>query len=86
MKWRKALEAQTSIRSKGHKDMSFLSTLKPMELSMLRGIVRKTEFAYVEAKHGKAFVTDYEVDKLIDSIGPEIIERMIKFGVDKGLR
>ena len=30
--------------------MSFLSTLKPMELSMLRGIVRKTEFAYVEAR------------------------------------
>ena len=66
--------------------MSFLSTLKPMELSMLRGIVRKTEFAYIEAKHGKAFVTDHEVDKLIDSIGPEIVERMIKFGVDKGLR
>tara|TARA_R110000782_G_scaffold225875_1_gene312717 strand:- start:206 stop:406 length:201 start_codon:yes stop_codon:yes gene_type:complete len=66
--------------------MSFVSTLGQMELSMLRGIVRKTEFAYVEAKHGKSFVTNYEVDKLIDSIGPDVIERMIKFGVDKGLR
>lgn len=66
--------------------MSFISTLKPMELSMLRGIIRKTEFAYVEVKHGKNFITDKEVDKLIDSIGPEVIERMIKFGVDKGLR
>lgn len=53
---------------------------------MLRGIVRKTEFAHVEARHGKSFVTDVECDKLIDSIGPEVVERMIKFGVDKGLR
>ena len=53
---------------------------------MLRGIVRKTEFAYVEAKHGKSVVTDQECDKLIESIGPEGVQRMIKFGVDKGLR
>ena len=66
--------------------MSFISTLKPMELSLLRGIVRKTEFAYVEAKHGKSFIPDAECDKLIESIGPEVVERMIKFGVDKGLR
>ena len=57
-----------------------------MELQLLRGIVRKTEFAYVEAKHGQSFVTDKECDKLIESIGPEVVERMIKFGVDKGLR
>jgi hypothetical protein len=57
-----------------------------MELELLRGIVRKTEFAYVEAKHGKSFVTDKECDKLIESIGPEVVERMIKFGVDRGLR
>jgi hypothetical protein len=25
-------------------------------------------------------------DQLIESIGPEVIERMIRFGVDKGLR
>jgi len=66
--------------------VSFIGTLKPMELQMLRGIVRKTEFAYVEAKHGKSFVTDSECDKLIESIGPEVVQRMIKFGVDKGLR
>jgi len=66
--------------------MSFVGTLKPAELRMLRGIVRKTEFAHVEARHGKSFVTDVECDKLIDSIGPEVVERMIKFGVDKGLR
>ena len=57
--------------------MSFISTLKPMELSMLRGIVRKTEFAYVEAKHGKAFVTDYEVDKLIVGVRADICDTCV---------
>ena len=66
--------------------MSFIGTLKPMELSLLRGIVRKTEFAYVEAKHGKSVITDAECDKLIESIGPEVVERMNKLRVDKGLR
>jgi hypothetical protein len=37
-------------------------------------------------KQSKSFVTDKECDKLIESIGPEVVERMIKFGVDKGLR
>lgn len=64
--------------------MSF--PLAQQDRDLLRGIVRKVHFAYVEAKHGKAFVTDHECDKLIDSLGPEIAERMIRFGVDKGLR
>lgn len=51
---------------------------------MLRGIVRRVHFAHVEAKHGA--VSNLECDKLIDSLGPEIAERMIRFGVDKGLR
>jgi hypothetical protein len=66
--------------------MSFVSTLKAQELTLLRNIVRKTEFAYVEQKQGKSFVTDAMCDQLIESIGPEVIERMIRFGVDKGLR
>jgi hypothetical protein len=53
---------------------------------LLRGIVRKVHFAYVEKKHGKGFVSDKECDKLIDSLGPEVAERMIRFGIDKGLR
>jgi len=66
--------------------LSFIATIKPVELEMLRKIVRKVHFAHVEAKHGKSFVTDQECDKLIESIGPEVAERMIRFGVDKGLR
>ena len=63
--------------------MSFLSTLKEEERILLRGIVRKVHLSSVVAKHG--FVTDRECDKLIESIGPEVVERMIKFGVDRGL-
>lgn len=66
--------------------MSFSTALTQQDRDLLRGIVRKVHFAHVEAKHGKGFVTDLECDKLIDSLGPEIAERMIKFGVDKGLR
>ena len=68
--------------------MSFLSTLKPEELGLLRGIVRKVNFAEVVKKFGPNHpaVTDRECDRLIDSIGPEVVERMIRFGVDKGLR
>ena len=68
--------------------MSFISTLKQEELSLLRGIVRKVHLRYVVAKFGPNHpaVTDRECDKLIESIGPEIVERMVRFGVDKGLR
>lgn len=66
--------------------MSFTKTLKQEELSMLRGIVKKVHFQHFDEKHGASFVTNRMLDQMIDSIGPEIVERMIKFGVDKGLR
>ena len=66
--------------------MSFISIIKPQDLDLLRNIVRKVHFAYIEQKHGKSFVTDAECDKLIESIAPEVVEDMIRFGVDKGLR
>ena len=68
--------------------MSFLKTISKQELDMLRGIVRKVHFAEVVKKFGPNHpaVTDRECDRLIESIGPEVVERMIKFGVDKGLR
>jgi len=65
--------------------LSFLAALKNEELVLLRRIVRKVHLSSVVAKHGVNFVTDHECDKLIESIGPEIVERMIKFGVDRGL-
>ena len=68
--------------------MNFLSSLKHEELELLRGIVRKTHLAYVQAKFGPNHpgVSNRECDKLIENIGPEVAERMIKFGVDRGLR
>ena len=67
--------------------MSFLSTLKTEELVLLRGIVRKVHLAEVVRKFGPNHpaVTDRECDRLIESIGPEIVERKIRFGKDRGL-
>jgi hypothetical protein len=45
---------------------------------MLRQIVKKVHLAY----HPKQFQTDREADKVIAVIGPEVVERMIKFGKD----
>ena len=58
--------------------MSFLHTLKREERNMLRQIVKKVHLAY----HPKQFQTDREADKVIAVIGPEVVERMIKFGKD----
>lgn len=66
--------------------MSFVNTLKQEELTMLRSIVKKVHFQHFDVKHGQMFVTNKMLDQMIDSIGPEVAERMIKFGVDKGLR
>ena len=66
--------------------MSFVNSLKPEELRMLRGIVKKVHFQHVDEKHGRMFVTNYMLDQVIDNIGPDVAECMIKVGVDKGLR
>jgi hypothetical protein len=62
--------------------MSFISTISSQDLGLLRGIVRKVHLRYVSKENA----TDAECDKLIESLGPEIAEKMIRFGVDKGLR
>ena len=59
--------------------MSFISTLSWEELQTLRRIVKKTHLAYVP----QDFATDRECDKMIEAIGPEIVERMIRFGKDQ---
>jgi len=59
--------------------MSFLHTLKPQERHILRTIVKKVHLAH----HPEQFCTDHEADKVIATIGPEVVERMIKFGVDR---
>lgn len=61
--------------------MSFLHTLNVEERDILRKVVKKVHLAH----HPKEFCTDYEADKVISVIGPEVVERMIKFGKDKGV-
>lgn len=68
--------------------MSFINTIKQEDLQLLRGIVRKVHLGYVVEKFGASseLVSDAACDKLIESIAPEIVEDMIRFGVDKGYR
>jgi len=58
--------------------MSFLHTLKRKNATFFRRIVKKVHLAH----HPKEFCTDREADKVIAVIGPEVVERMIKFGKD----
>ena len=59
--------------------MSFLHTLKQNERDMLRQVVKKVHLCY----HPEQFCTDREADKVITTLGPEVVEFMIKFAVDK---
>ena len=66
--------------------MSFINNLKPEDHRYLRRIVKEIDFQYFDKKHGKSFVTNKMLDNVIENIGPEAVEKMIKSGVDKGLR
>ena len=59
--------------------MSFLHTLKIEEREILRKVGKKVHLCH----HPEEFCTDREADKVIAVIGPEVIERMIKFGKDQ---
>ena len=59
--------------------MSFLHTLKIEEREILRKVVKKVHLCH----HPEEICTDHEADKVIAVIGPEVIERMIKFGKDQ---
>ena len=54
--------------------MSFVNSLKPEELRLLRGIVKGIHFQHFDEKHGKMFVTNYMIDQVIDNIGPDVAE------------
>ena len=61
--------------------MSFISTIKGSELDMLRKIVKNVNFKH----YPKEFVTDYEADKLIDSLAPSTVARLLRVGIDSGI-
>jgi len=61
--------------------MSFLHTINEEERRILRTIVKKVHLKY----HPKDFCTDYEADKLISIIAPEVVENLLKVGVDNNI-
>ena len=66
--------------------MSFINTLKPEEHRMLRQLVRKIHFQYFDEKHTASFITNKMLDNFIEAQGQETIEKLLKAGIDKGLR
>ncbi len=56
----------------------FLHTINEEERRILRTIVKKVHLKH----HPKQFCTDYEADKLISIIAPEVVERLMKVGKD----
>ena len=58
--------------------MSFLNTLSQRERDTLRRVVKVVHMKH----HPKDFVNDYEADKIIEAIGPEVASRMIKVGIN----
>lgn len=59
----------------------FLANLKPHELRRLREVIKKTHMAYWPERHK----TDRECDKIIEALGPEIMERRLKQACDTGI-
>ena len=56
--------------------MTFLHTLKLEERRILREVVKRVHLKH----HPKEFCTDREADKVIASIGPEVVEKFIRVG------
>jgi len=61
--------------------MSFLHTINEEERRILRTIVKKVHLKH----HPQEFCTDYEADKLISIIAPDVVEKLIKVGVDNNI-
>ena len=60
--------------------MHFVSSLSFQDLQLLREAVRRVHMAEYREDH----ITTMEMDRIIENIGPETREKMIKFMVDKG--
>ena len=56
----------------------FLHTINEEERRILRTIVKKVHLKH----HPEQFCPDYEADKLISIIAPEVVERLMKVGKD----
>ena len=61
--------------------MSFITTLSRPELEVLRTVVKTVNFKH----YPKEFCTNYEADKLIDSLAPSTVARLLRVGIDSGI-
>jgi len=52
--------------------------LSDEERRILRKVVKKVHFKH----YPKEFCTDYEADKMIAAIGPEVVQTLIRLGKD----
>jgi hypothetical protein len=57
----------------------FINTLSQSERDTLRAVVKRVHMQH----HPKDFVTNYEADKIIEALGPEVAAGMIKAGKDR---
>ena len=58
--------------------MSFLHAINEEERRILRTIVKRVHMKH----HPKDFVNDYEADKIISAIAPDVVDRLMKVGKD----
>ena len=56
--------------------MTLLHTLKPEERRILRLVVKRVHLKH----HPEQFCTNREADKVIATIGPEVVEKLIRVG------
>lgn len=61
--------------------MSFVHDLSAEDLRKLREIVKRTHLRFYPTDR----INDYEADKLIDALGPEVAGKMVKEAVDRKL-
>jgi hypothetical protein len=61
--------------------MSFIAELSFLDLQRLRKIIRKVHLRYYPSE----LCSDREADRVIETIGPEVREKMIRRYVDAGL-
>ena len=61
--------------------MSFLNTLSESDRAALRRSVKVTHMNFFP----KEYLTNYEADKMIEAIGPEVAGRMIRVAKDSGI-
>jgi uncharacterized membrane-anchored protein len=61
--------------------MSFLASLSYDDLRQLREVAKRVHMRHYADRH----LTDIEADRIIEAIGPEIIEKQLKALVDRGI-